>query len=253
MKQNKINITTQMISVLFFLLFTAQVSAATVILKDGRSFEGEIKSQDAEKIILDMNGLEMTLPIEQVSSIDLSSSVKKAVPAKEVATEKQLTTGSATIAAGSAVRVKISEGFNSRHNKTGQRFTAVLESNLVSGGVIVAAKGSPVYGVLTEVKKAGRIAGSASIHFELTEISIDGTMHVVKTQRLGGKGENTAKSTLGKTARAAAIGGLIDGSSGAKTGAKVGAGVSLLTKGNDIEVPKGEILDFILIAPFTPQ
>lgn len=251
MKRTKTNILTLMISALFSVLFTAQVTAATVTLKDGRSFEGEIKSQSAEKIVLDMNGLEMTLPIDQVSSIDLSSTVKEVVPEATPATAP--TSSNATIAAGTAVMVKISDGFNSRNNKTGQRFTGELESNLVSDGVIVAAKGSQVYGVLTNVKKAGRVAGSASLHFELTEISIAGTMHPVKTQVISGEGANTAKATAGRTARAAAIGGLIDGSDGAKTGAKVGLGASVLTKGSDIEVPKGEIIDFTLSAPFTAK
>ncbi len=66
--------------------------------------------------------------------------------------EKQSTTGITTVAAGSALMVKLSEGFNSRHNKKGQRFKAVLESNLMSGKTLVASKGSPIYGVLTEVK-----------------------------------------------------------------------------------------------------
>jgi len=229
------------------LFLTSQVSAATVTLKDGRSFEGEIKSQDAEKIVLDMNGLEMTLPIKQVSAIDMSEALK------EIAPKKEPTQGIATVEAGTALTVKMSEGFNSRQNKAGQRFTAVLEGNLVSGDTLVAPKGSQVYGVLTNVKRAGRLAGSAALHFELNEISINGTMFVIKTQNIGGEGINSARKTLGTTARAAAIGGLIDGSDGAKTGAKVGAGVSLLTKGSDIQVPKGELIEFILSAPFTPK
>ncbi len=229
------------------LFLTSQISAATVTLKDGRSFEGEIKSQDAEKIVLDMNGIEMTLPVKQVSAIDMSETVK------EVAPKKEPTLGVATVAAGTALTVKMSDGFNSRHNKAGQRFTAVLEGNLVSGDTLVAPKGSKVYGVLTKVKRAGRLAGSAALHFELNEISINGTMFTLKTQNIGGEGINTARKTVGTTARAAAIGGLIDGSDGAKTGAKVGAGVSLLTRGNDIQVPKGELIEFILSAPFTPK
>ena len=237
----------KILTIIAGLFFTCHLNAATVTLKDGRSFEGEIKSQDAEKIVLDMNGLEMTLPIKQVSAIDMSEAVK------EVVAKKEPTLGIATVAAGTGLTVKMSEGFNSRQNKAGQRFTAVLEGNLVSGDILVAPKGSPVYGVLTKVKRAGRLAGSAALHFELNEISINGTVFAFKTQNIGGEGINTARKTLGTTARAAAIGGLIDGSDGAKTGAKVGAGVSLLTKGNDIQVAKGELIEFILSAPFTPQ
>ncbi len=78
-------------------------------------------------------------------------------------------------------------------------------------------------------------------------------MFPMKTQNIGGQGVNSAKTSVGRTARAAAIGGLVDGSDGAKTGAKVGGGAAILTKGNDIQVPKGELIEFILSALFTPK
>ena len=246
-----------LIALIFSTLTIFKVNAASITLKDGSSFEGEIKSQNSETLVLDLNGLEMIFPIKDINSIDLTETTAITENAENdtVSKEKQAepVAGEATIEAGSNFTVKISDGFNSRYNKSGQRFTGVLESNLVADGVIVATKGSEVYGVLTEVKKAGRVAGVASLSFELTEISIDGTMHPIKTQVLSGEGDNTAKSTAGKTARAAAIGGLIDGSSGAKTGAKVGLGASLLTQGSDIEVPKGALIDFTLTKSFMPS
>lgn len=236
----------QFFGLIFASLTIFQVNAATITLKDGRNFDGEIKSHNSENIVLDMNGLEMIIPTQQVDSIDLTE--------KEIIVEPPLTetkNGAGTIEAGSTVVVKISEGFNSRNHKTGQRFSGVLESNLISGGIVVAPKGSTVYGVLSDVKKAGRVAGSASLSFELTDISIAGTMHPLQTQTLSGQGDNTAKSSAGRTARAAAIGGLANGSSGAKTGAKVGVGAAILSKGDDIEVPKDTLIDFTLVAPFS--
>ena len=233
-----------------------QVNAASITLKDGRSFEGEIKSHNSETVVLDMKGLEMILPSKDISSIDLTQS-STPIEAQQSSGDTQSETvpetesDSGTIVAGSTIMVKISEGFNTRHHKTGQRFSGVLESNLMSGNTVIAPKGSTVYGVLTNVKKAGRVAGSASLSFELTELSIAGTMHAIKTQTLSGEGDNTAKSSAGKTARAAAIGGLVNGSSGAKNGAKVGVGASLLSQGSDIEVPSNALLDFTLNAPFT--
>ena len=47
-------------------------------------------------------------------------------------------------------------------------------------------------------------------------------------------GGPSMKVSAGRTARAAAIGGLIDGSSGARTGAKVGLGASIITGGANI-------------------
>ena len=119
----------------------------------------------------------------------------------------------------------------------------------MSGDVVVAKKGSKIYGVLTNVKKAGRLAGSASMTLELTDISINGVMVAIRTQPVSGEGQNTAKTTVGRTARTAAVGSLIGGSDGAKTGVKVGVGAVILTKGDDIEVVQGSLVDFILAAP----
>jgi hypothetical protein len=47
----------------------------------------------------------------------------------------------------------------------------------------------------------------------------------------------------------AAVGGLAGGSSGAKKGVKVGASVSLLTKGESLNVPAGTILETTLRVP----
>ena len=61
----------------------------------------------------------------------------------------------------------------------------------------------------------------------------------IETAALQAVTDNTAKNSAGKTARAAAIGGLIDGSSGVRTGAKVGA--SLVTSGNSLNIPAGSL------------
>ncbi|MEH6453453.1 MAG: hypothetical protein V7782_10500, partial [Psychromonas sp.] len=192
----------QFIGLLLGSMAMIQVNAASITLKDGRSFEGEIKSHNSETIVLDMNGIDITFPTTEVQSVDLSA-VAKSEPenaepeVKQASAEKisDAAVDSSIAIEGSILTVRISEGFNSRHHKTGQRFTGELESNLVVGDNVLAPKGSQVYGVLTEVKKAGRIAGSASLSFQLTDISINGTMHPVKTQVLSGEGENTAKAT----------------------------------------------------------
>ena len=236
----------------FFAL--AQANAETITLKDGRSIEGQIKSQNSETIIVDMNGIEMRIPTGDVASIDFQSSTSSSNAAAATIPQANTTTQASsntpvTVPAGTAITIRMSESVNSRHHKTGQRFTGVLEANLMAGNVVVAPKGSQVYGVLTNVKKAGRIVGSASMQLELRDISINNVMVAIRTQALSGTGENTAKASVGRTAGAAAIGGLIGGGDGAKTGAKVGLGAAILTKGSDIEVPKGTLLDFILTAP----
>jgi predicted extracellular nuclease len=241
--------------ILMSIVSISMTHAANVILKDGSSYQGEIKSQNSETLVMDVNGIEMRIPTASVSTIDLqgtavqTTTAAKTTTATSTSTAAANSTGPVTVSAGTALTVRMMESINSRNNKTGQRFTAQLETNLMSGDTVVAPKGAKVYGVLTNVKKAGRIAGSAAMTFELRDISIDDVMVAIRTQPVSGEGKNTAKSSVGRTARAAAIGGLIDGSDGAKTGAKVGVGAAILTKGDDIELPKGTLVDFILAAP----
>ncbi len=50
------------------------IYADTVFLKDGRKLEGVIKTQDAERVVIDMNGMELTLPASRVERIEKQES-----------------------------------------------------------------------------------------------------------------------------------------------------------------------------------
>ena len=86
---------------------------------------------------------------------------------------------------------------------------------------------------------------------EFTEIMVDDQLYPIATDSLSAQTGGEGKKTVGRTARVAAVGGLAGGSSGAKKGAKVGAGVSLLTKGESLNVPAGTILETTLRVPLT--
>jgi hypothetical protein len=156
-----------------------------------------------------------------------------------------------TVPAGTGFLVRTTQTLSTDNVSSGHRFTARLEADLVADGVVVAPRGSTVYGVVTQAKKSGRMAGSANLSFTLTDIMINNQLRPVVTSEVSGASANTAGKTAGTTARAAAIGGLVSGSSGAKDGAKIGLGVSLLTRGNSASVPSGSILDFRLLQPFS--
>ncbi|WP_087505521.1 hypothetical protein [Neiella marina] len=231
--------------------------AATVHLTDGRSIEADSVGRDGDTVILDVSGIEIRLASSDVAAIDMATktSATTSEQTAQAPAEQATTTASSAaqqsmaIPAGTQLMVRMNDSINTRANSTGQRFTGVLEANLMAGDLVIAERGTTVYGRITELTKAGRMAGSASMSIELTELLIDNQMVAIVTETLSAQGNNTAKSSAGRTARSAAIGGLIDGSSGAKTGAKVGLGASLLTQGNDIELPKGTLVDFTLRAP----
>ena len=86
----------------------------------------------------------------------------------------------------------------------------------------------------------------------LTQILINNQLKPIVTSGVKAVTDNTAKNTVGKTARFAAIGALADGKKGARTGAKVGAGAALLTRGGKINIPANTLLEVPLAEPFTP-
>ena len=59
-------------------------------------------------------------------------------------------------------------------------------------------------------------------------------------------------NTLDKGADTNSTAAVAENADPSRTGAKVGAGVSVLTRGQSINIPAGTLLDFTLAAPFTP-
>jgi hypothetical protein len=106
--------------------------------------------------------------------------------------------------------------------------------------------GSNVYGVVLEAKTARRVTGKSSIKLGVTGIRVDGQVYDVRSTDLTEVSAQTARKSAGQVARFAAVGGLIDGSSGARKGAKVGVGAAILTRGNQTEIPAGTLLEFVL-------
>jgi hypothetical protein len=106
-----------------------------------------------------------------------------------------------------------------------------------------------VYGIISQEKKSGRLVGKPSLALTFTDILLNNQMKPIQTSSVKAVTESTTKTTVGRTARFAAIGGLANGSSGAKDGAKIGLGLSLLTSGNSINIPTGTLLEFQLAAP----
>jgi len=78
-----------------------------------------------------------------------------------------------TIPAGTRVLIRTIDALDSSKQKAGYRFTATLETNLQEEDVVVAPRGTTVYGRLAEASSAGRMAGSSQLTLELTDIVIN--------------------------------------------------------------------------------
>jgi len=237
--------------------------ADTLTLKDGQVINGKFISKDANEVIFEIAGQQLKFDSNKVDGISFSdgasdsSSESSAVAEKPavkppVASVAAASNAKITVPVGTRIVARTGTTLSTNNHATGHKFTARLEADMVIDNVVVATRGSTLYGVVTESKKSGRLVGKASMALTFTDIMINNQMVGIKTSGVKAITEAEAKNTVGRTARAAAIGGLIDGSDGAKTGAKVGLGLSLLGGGKSINIPVGTLLEFQLAAPFTP-
>jgi hypothetical protein len=150
-----------------------------------------------------------------------------------------------TVPAGTRILIRTVDPIDSSKQKAGFRFTANLETNLQTDNVVVARRGTPVYGVLATASSAGKMKGSSELGLELTDIVINGTSYplMTSTYEIEGKGEgsNTAKKVLGGAGLGALIGGLAGGGKGAGIGVLAGAGagtaVAATKRGSSFRFP----------------
>jgi hypothetical protein len=181
----------------------------------------------------------------------LAEPPSNAAPAKQAAKKR------ITVPAGTRILIRTIDPIDSSKQKSGYRFTASLETNLQAEDVVVAPRGTTVYGQLTAAKSAGRMKGSSELTLELTDILIKGTAYPLLTSEydVKGKGEggNTAKKVIGGAGLGALIGGLAGGGKGAGIGVLAGAGagtaVSAAKKGEQLNIPSESLIEFRLQQP----
>lgn len=224
-------------------LATTAVFADTIELADGRLLEGDFIGSSNGIIMFDTGeGIE-AFPEAEVVGMWFSSGV--------ATRDAEVSTGPAptiTVPAGIRLMIRMSDSVDSSRHAAGHRFRAQLEGAIVVDGVTVLPRGTIVQGRIASSQQSGRAVGSSNMSIEFTDVLLEDVFHPIATGNINSQTSNETGRTVGRTARAAAIGGLIDGSSGARTGARVGAGVSILTSGASINIPRGTILETSLRA-----
>jgi hypothetical protein len=236
------------VAAVFAMLAGLSAMADTIELADGTILEGDFVGSSNGIIMFNTgDGIE-AFPEAEVVGVFFSDGVETAMGQAGAPQAPAL-----TVPAGTRMVLRMTESVDTNRHRAGHRFRAQLEGAIVVDGVTIARSGTFVHGAIVAASQSGRLAGSSSMSIEFTDIMIDDQLHPIATTAVSAQGASEAGRTLGRTARAAAIGGLIDGSSGAKTGARVGAGVSILTSGSSINIPRGTMLETTLRTPLVIQ
>lgn len=162
-----------------------------------------------------------------------------------------------TVPAGTRILIRTADPIDTTKQKTGYRFTASLETNLQVDNIVVAPRGTTVYGRLAQASSAGRMSGSSELILELTDIVLDGTSYALLTSTYSVKGKGEGKKTAGKILGGTGLGALIGGIAGGGTGAAIGAlagaaggtAVAASKKGEQLQIPSESLLEFRLEQP----
>jgi hypothetical protein len=229
------------------LFFSAQ--ADTLVLKNGLTLEGKYKGGSETSIKFETSGAVQEVAVSEIKSLTFSeppvtsaaakAPVTPAVPAAAaVGTAKMSAAPSGTeVPAGTKLMIKTSEDVTTASHQAGSVFKATLETDLVYNNMLIASKGSEIYGKVLE-SVGGRRIGNQRIVVSFDKISINGQFVEMDTDDVGAEGGR------GGAARAVGAGALIGAAAGdAGKGAAVGAGLALLAGGKHIRVPAGSVVE----------
>jgi len=258
------------IVVMLLMAGIAQVNADVVVLNDGTVIKGEFKGKTNNNVTIMSDGLPMTISIGSIKSLDIggggtsnaapatvSAPAPVAAPAPAPVVQAAPVVKAAPepaslpeVPPGTQMTIRLSQTLKTGSTPRGYKFSAVLEGSLVARGVTVLPAGTPVYGTVTQSKKSGRLFGEAEMALVVNQVNIKGRMFPIATNTVSSAGNGTGLNSLAKVATTSIIGGIANGSDGAEVGAGVGLGLALLTKGDQITLPAGTLIDFQIIYPF---
>jgi len=248
---------------------------ATVTLKDGTTFSGNVTASSNEAITLQAPGGESrTYPMAQVSGVKYAAGTAAPAPTMASApapakdgkvappsSPKPVSTkpiATRTIAAGTTIQVRNNETIDSKTAEAGQKFSAVVaEDVLDSDGAVIVPKGSNATLLVKRATDQGKVQGQSDLVVDLDSVDIAGqkyrvdTNDVVETGKQGvGANKRTAIFTGGGAALGTVIGAIAGGGKGAAigaaSGAAAGAGTQTLTRGKAVRIPSETLLNFRL-------
>jgi hypothetical protein len=155
---------------------------------------------------------------------------------------------------GQELDVRLQTSLSSETSTVEQRFEATTVVDLMQGSRALVPSGSIVRGVVSDVKRPGRIDRQGSLTLSFDQIEIRGRQHPMRalaTQVFESGGIREEAGTAGAGAGVGAVvGGLLGGLKGAIVGAVIGAGGAVVaTEGKDIQLPAGSIVRIRLDSP----
>lgn len=155
---------------------------------------------------------------------------------------------------GTRFEVEVLEPLSSRTSQVGDTFkTRLSHAVMAEDGSILVPAGSELYGVVVESRPLRRVGGQAALGFEIQRLALpSGDSLEIRASFLElGKNQKKDKAKIAGAAVVGAILGSLVGDdeaalAGAALGAAAGTAAVLESKGRDIELPEGTVLELEL-------
>jgi hypothetical protein len=161
-----------------------------------------------------------------------------------------------TIPAGTAMSVTVLSNLASNKNQVEDLVKGSLARSVVIDGVTALPANAQITGVVSDVKQSGRVKGKASIAFVFTRVTAWNDSHQIQTARVMLEADDSKKDDVKKGGLGAGLGAVVGGIAGGGTGAAIGAvtgGTAAVvgTKGKEVDVPAGTVVQVLLQDPVT--
>jgi hypothetical protein len=188
--------------------------------------------------------------------------------------------GEVTLPEGTRISLHLNDQLSTKLNSEGNPFTATLAAPVIQGDREILRKGTTVAASVSRVVRPGRFRGKAMMTVMFHSIRIPGRRELPLSASLvsidtegkvsvksegsiegdGSRGKDTARVAQ-SGAGGAGIGALAGGGKGAAIGTGVGAVIGIATifatRGHDLEIRPGSILNIVLdrplVVPLEPE
>ncbi len=161
-----------------------------------------------------------------------------------------------TVPAGTTLAVTVLSNLGSETSQVEDVVKGALAKPIVIDGTTVAPQGAEVRGVVSDAKKSGRVKGKASLGIAFDRLTVRGETHQIQTAPVVLEAQDKKSDDVKKGGLGAGLGAVVGGIAGGGTGAAIGAvaggaGTVLATKGREIEVPAGTVVNVLMQSPLT--
>jgi hypothetical protein len=158
--------------------------------------------------------------------------------------------------AGTSLAVTVLSKLGSETSQVEDVVKASLAKPIVIDGTTVAPQGAEVRGVVSDAKKSGRVKGKATLSIAFDRLTVRGESHQIQTAPVVLEAQDKKSDDVKKGGVGAGVGAVVGGIAGGGTGAAIGAvaggaGTVLATKGREVEVPAGTVVNVLMQSPLT--